>query len=354
MWTGSVTENNADQYASLSPHFAYLSPPDFDRCHHDQRDHLTRSDSDCNEGNRGCDGDSAIDMNGTSISTCKANSDKSHDIPGIMHSLSRLQQELLRFGTSPSKDGESATPPDNERENEQNERKRERYSRCPVNAILNPCQDLVHIVGFLFSASRETGKESSSDWQMLLPLALTPLSLLLSIYGRILKEISTALHQDRVYSRAISSSRGSDGHDIHSGFSFSTGISTPPSIHRHSTSTNQQRRQEQFDNQPPRNTLPKLFPNDFDLTLGDLKVDRPLQLLLLATVVNHHLTYLEDRLHLYQMHHAQGNGSQGVPERFPSTILTEMKTSITVLVSEARDLCVRPVPCASATGAAAG
>lgn len=306
-------------HSASSPSSPSSSGPQ--HCSNDSQGHLDFKDKGSDCGNVTCDNTSNTHVNGNS----------SHDMPEMIHRLSRLQQDLLQLANPPFRGSDSSgttatTKPVTFHEGDDRQGgKRQSFCPSPVNAVLKPGQELIDIIRLLLSKCQQNDNECSQAWspwdqQTLLPLTLTPISLLLSIYSQLLREIAVNLHQCRFDSN--------DRFDMRSGSATGT---PPPSIR-----SNYQQ-QPQFDSEGPR-VHSTLIPDSSSLTLGDLSLDRPLQLILLARVVNHHLVYLEQALHLYQNSHTQNSPSQGVSERLFPTILTEMKSSVRVLVSETRDL----------------
>ncbi|RJE22916.1 hypothetical protein PHISCL_04764 [Aspergillus sclerotialis] len=207
-------------------------------------------------------------------SNAEANINSSHDISEIVHRLSRLQQDLLQLakpscggidssGAASSTitvTGNGSEKTDVQDQSQSQEGKRQSFCQSPVNAVLKPGQELVDIIRLLLSKCQHNDNECARLWppldhQTLLPLILTPMSLLLSIYGQLLREIAAALHQCRLDSNdRVSSSSGSTTgtHPIYSPLS-ATGLA-PSTINHHY--------HQQLDNHPPRvhsNPNPRQF-----------------------------------------------------------------------------------------------
>lgn len=296
------------------------------QCPNDSQSHLNSKDKGSNGGNMTCN--SSSNTNGSS---------SSHSISEMIHRLSRLQQDLLQLANPCFRGSDSSGTTTTTRTvtihegDHRREGKRQSFCPSPINAILKPGQELIDIIRLLLSRCQQNDNECTQSWQpsdqqILLPFTLTPISLLLSIYGQLVREIAVDLNKCRLDSN--------DRCDISNGSGTGTPLSTTglaPSIRSNYL------QQQQLDSQRPR-VHSTLIPDNSSLTLGDLSLDRPLQLILLARVVNHHLVYLEQALHLYQNSHTQNSPPQGVPERLFPTILAEMKSSVRILVSEIRFL----------------
>ncbi|KAI9831666.1 MAG: hypothetical protein M1819_004732 [Sarea resinae] len=256
--------------------------------------------------------------------------------------LSRLQQDLVQFARPPSEDSDSSgTPTSNGQERRRGQGGRQRA--CPpdpVKAILKPGQELLDIVRELLSKCHqdENGYSVPSRTpfaqQTVLLAVLTPLSLLLSIYSQLLREIAAAMTQHESGHSINSSSRGATGTDPSRPF-LETMPPSSTELRTHHRGQQQQQQQKQKQHQRDSRTL---IPNNLNLTLGEMKLDQPLQLILIATIINRHCIYLEHALHVYHIRHAQCSASHGISERLFLTVGSEMKGTLKVLMSEARDL----------------
>lgn len=266
-------------------------------------------------------------------------------LPEIMHSLSRLQQEFVHF-RSQSGSGNSQT-------NTGRPLPSFYPAFSPVNTILRPGQELVDLISRVFdecSFSSRGGQlpvRLTVDRRTLLPLILTPLSLLLSAYSDLLRDIGTA-------SNKTQNPQNSNNPTCDSYFgSHPTSMSITSSPRETFVDDHQQderSRQHNSNNtnipvsrvpnsECPTSSMPStpLVPDNLQLTLDAMNLNRPLQLALVTTVIKHHLTYLGDALEGYQVHHMHGP-DLGISESFLSTSIIELRSSINVLLSEAQSL----------------
>ncbi|KAF5012111.1 hypothetical protein FDECE_1828 [Fusarium decemcellulare] len=252
-----------------------------------------------------------------------AESNPSDGISEIVEALCRLQQELMQLRRPSCGYGdESSTMPPYQ------------SSLNPVDAVLRPGQELVDTVHRLLNeCTKGRGTQSRRrliwDRRTLLPLVFTPLSLLLSTYGDLIRELGRVspqshgrAHQpdpDRLgadlslATPRSSVERGEYQHQIHSRNSALP--PTPSSIFSgsHQPST--------------------LLPGNLNLSLGEMSLDRPLQLIIVTTVIKHHLTHLEDSLHVYgtqHMHQCELCPSEG----FFLSALAELRSYTRLLISE--------------------
>lgn len=84
-----------------------------------------------------------------------------------------------------------------------------------------------------------------------------------------------------------------------------------------------------------------MFPECLNLKLGEMNLDHRLQLILITTVIKHHLAQLVHAIQLYQTRHKKAP-SMGVLEGMFTTTLVELKSSIEVLLLEAQQLLEQP------------
>lgn len=230
-------------------------------------------------------------------------------IPEIMQSLPRLQQELVQYG-SPLPESYSNTT-NSSRQGAAN----------TVDAILRPGQELLDTVRQLFdecSKNRQNGIHTY-DHQTIILLVLTPLSLLLSAYSKVLWEITTTRqsqpdHNPSSYFRPLTAQ--------------------PPTL----GAGDNLRQDDPSVSCLPRSDCVDFLPEESNLTLGEMSLDRPLQLVVVTTVIKHHLTYLEHALQVYQSERKQCARKRGISEGLFSTTITELRSSMKVLISEATDL----------------
>ncbi|CRG90946.1 hypothetical protein PISL3812_07994 [Talaromyces islandicus] len=266
-------------------------------------------------------------------------------LPEIMHSLSRLQQEFVHFrsqssgGNNPPNTGRTLLP--------------SFYPTfSPVNTILRPGQELVDLISRVFDECSLPSRRGqlplrlTVDRRTLLPLILTPLSLLLSAYSDLLRDIGTASNQ--------SQNRSNSNHnpcDSYFGSHSTMSITSSPRegfVDEHHQEERSRQHNHTNNNisvsrvsnpECPTSSMPStpLVPDNLQLTLDAMSLNRPLQLVLVTTVIKHHLTYLGDALQEYQVHHMHGP-DLGISESLFSTSITELRSSIKVLLSEAQSL----------------
>ncbi|KZF20985.1 hypothetical protein L228DRAFT_284071 [Xylona heveae TC161] len=232
------------------------------------------------------------------------------NIAEVMQTLSRLQQELLQFKRPCSDIASDAI------------NSSRRIPQNPVSAVLKPGQELLNVVRRLFDecAKGQHNELQFSNQQMIHLLVLTPLSLLVSAYSKVLWEITSALHQ----------------------FQAGQGQGTNPHLLKPLPSV------RDFGENRSKGNLsiyglshphcPSLGPEEFNLTLGEMDLDGPLQLVLVITVVKHHLTCLDHALHVYQTKCMQAPREFGISEGLFSTTISELRSSMKVIISEAGDL----------------
>ncbi|KAE8380487.1 hypothetical protein BDV26DRAFT_257408 [Aspergillus bertholletiae] len=199
-----------------------------------------------------------------------------------MERLLRLQQELLHTrmpSTVPGTPSSSSS------------------RTWSVDAALKPGQETVEVIrDLLHQVPRENDRPDSgsvcADWQTALHLILTPLSLLLSTYGEIARGIRTAA-------------------------SFTAEGSAPGS------------------------PSPGLV-DSIALRLGDLRLDRQLRLILLATIIEYQLNQLHRALRLFQSKHMQ-SGNLGVAEGMQSSAMAELQSKVRTLLSFTKNI-LHPPP----------
>ncbi|KAE8386091.1 hypothetical protein BDV23DRAFT_8836 [Aspergillus alliaceus] len=203
---------------------------------------------------------------------CTSPTKEPSNVTNAIERLSHLQQELLRTRMAAPQSGDTS------------------IGRKSVEAALKPGQETLDVVrDLLHQAPRDNGRNSNlacSDWQTALHLVLTPLSLLLSTYNEIVREIRTAV---------IFTTQGSLSGSPYSGL---------------------------FD--------------AMDLRLGDLRLDRQLRLILLATVIEYQLNQLHHTLRLFQNKHMQSEMSMA--EGMQSSAMTELQSTIRTLLSLIRKI----------------
>ncbi|KAH7017135.1 hypothetical protein EDB80DRAFT_704275 [Ilyonectria destructans] len=248
----------------------------------------------------------------------------SDGISDLVQTLCRLQQELaqLRRPSRGDGGGSSTMPPC-------------QTSSNPVDAILRPGQELVDTVRQLFDeCAKDRSAESrwrlSWDRRTLLPLVFTPLSLLLSTYGDMLQEVTTVRPQSRHAAGPIDHDRPGAKPSF---IATSSGA-------RECGQYQRQHHDRSFALPPsPSSVSPvshqpsTLIPGNFNLSLGEMSLDRPLQLIIVTTVIKHHLAHLEHALHVYEkfhMHECELSPSEG----FILSALAEIRSYARLLISE--------------------
>lgn len=267
-------------------------------------------------------------------------------LPEIMHSLSRLQQELVHFRSQSS----SANNPTNTGPSSLSSF----YPTfSPVNTILRPGQELVDLISRVFDeCSLSSGRGQlpirlTVDRRTLLPLILTPLSLLLSAYSDLLRDIGTASNQAQTPQNTNRNNPCESYFTSHPAMSI-TSSPREGFVDEHQHEERSRRHHHTNSNvsisrmstsECPTSSMPStpLVPDNLQLTLDAMSLNRPLQLALVTTVIKHHLTYLGDALQGYQAHHMHGP-DLGISESLFSTSITELRSSIKVLLSEAQSL----------------
>jgi hypothetical protein len=210
--------------------------------------------------------DSIIDPRLRSASQAKDTTNKQSPL----ERLSGLQQELLRTRLPSAHTRESGT--------------QHQPAKCVENAM-KPVQETLGVVtDLLHQCVKKGGDERNSvcsDWQTVLHLVLTPLSLLLSTYDQILHEIRNA-----------------------------------------SSSSTQNRGCALFDS--------------VDCRVAGLRLDPPLRLILLATVVDYQLKHLYQTVRTFQskfMH----SSSLGIADCMSSATMAEVQSTIRSLLSVTRN-----------------
>ena len=81
-----------------------------------------------------------------------------------------------------------------------------------------------------------------------------------------------------------------------------------------------------------------LLADNLSMNLGEMNLDQQTQLVVVVTVINRHLIYLESALHQYQNRHIDGRVAKDISERLFTTLISELRASIKLLKSEARVL----------------
>ncbi|QQK45462.1 hypothetical protein Pdw03_0360 [Penicillium digitatum] len=263
------------------------------------------------------------------IHTHKVIVDKSDKIrSGLLEKLSQLQHELVQSTKAdttndgiPSRTGGSSACNNGKNHS----------LKHPVNLILKPGQELIDTIRNLLAKCEERVPEQTErcfDHATLVLFVITPLSLLLRTYERLLKEISSVL--------CSWSSHYPNG-------SITTASDDAPHLsHAHHQTTQQNGPFHQSHQEPPRDIHPGSYPmllaDHLSLNLGEMNLDHQTQLFVVATVINRHLIYLESALHQYQSQRIDGRVTKNISERLFNTLMSEMRASIKLLKSEARDL----------------
>lgn len=172
----------------------------------------------------------------------------------------------------------------------------------PVDDVLRPGQELVDTIrrafdGYDKNESAESWQTSVSGQRVLVSLALTPLSVLLSAYGEILHEIAVELsrgihptrlgHQQRLGAKPSLTASASSKESGKYGQQRLGHAVLPPSSSSFSATT--------FASSRP--VLGKL-----SLSLGEMSLDRSLQLKIVTMVIKHHLNDLEHILKVFETH----------------------------------------------------
>lgn len=248
---------------------------------------------------------------------------------GLLEKLSQLQHELVQSTKADTSD--DVVAPSTGRSSAYNNGSDNSSHKHPVNSILKPGQELIDIIRDLLAKCEEQGPDQAEhcfDHATLVLFVITPLSLLLSTYERLLKEISPALHP-------WSSHYNSDG----SMMAGSNGAPHVSNAHHQKTQQNssfQDRQIKSRDSHP--GSYPTLLADNLSMNLGEMNLDHQMQLVVVVTVINRHLIYLESALHQYQSRRTDGRFTKDISERLFTTLMSEMRASIKLLKSEARDL----------------
>lgn len=199
----------------------------------------------------------------------------------------------------------------------------------PVNAVLRPGQDLIGIINDLLAkcdAKAPNQREHCLKDATLLLFVITPLSLLLSTYDRLLKEISSTKNPGPSHS----SDRG-----------MPAGSNAAPYIddaHNQTTHQNGSFQSRQMNSCDGLGSYPTLLSDNPTINLGEMNLDQQTQLVVVVTIVNRHLIYLELALDQYQSRRMDGRITRDLSERLFSTLMSEMRASIKLLKGQARDL----------------
>jgi hypothetical protein len=204
---------------------------------------------------------------------CTSPTKDPNNVTNAIERLSHLQQELLRTRKPTPRSEDTPT------------------RRNSIEAALKPGQDILDVVrDLLQQAPRDDDHNSNStcsDWQTALHLILTPLSLLLSTYSEIVREIRTAV---------TFTAQGSISGSPCSGVFDAT-----------------------------------------DLRIGDLRLDQQLRLILLATVIDYQLNQLHQTLRLFQNKHMH-SGSLNLVEGMQSSAMAELQSTVWTLLSLIRKI----------------
>lgn len=228
----------------------------------------------------------------------------------VTQTLLRLQRELLEFRRA-SRSSTSSRPgstPSNDQPSSSWQN-----STNPVDAVLKPGQVLLDMIRRIFEEYYKTyhglaHPSSFPDRATLLPLVVSPMSLLLSSYGEMLREIATALNQPQNMT------------------SFFPGAQqrAAPSNSEHGI-------------QAHTSTIPERL----NLKFGDMSLDYPLQLILIATVINHQLAQLNRALQDYQGIHMRAP-NMGISHDLFVATTAELKSATEELMAEAGKLLRQP------------
>ncbi|KAH8701063.1 hypothetical protein BGW36DRAFT_425859 [Talaromyces proteolyticus] len=257
----------------------------------------------------------------------------------MMHSLSRLQQELVHFrslsvnGLSLSDTGRVSLPPFHS-------------TFSPINSILKPSQELVDIISQvlnncpLISGNGHKPAHLTVDRRTLLSLILTPLSLLLSAYRDLLRDIRTAGNLNQQQPPPNHNRTRGSHHELYPE-SLSASSSRDGVLLDDHQQEEQSRKQGRSNNHIPVSTVfnsecptsdnhfTSLIPDNLQLALDTMSINRPLQLVLITTIIKHHLTCLGETLH---------GPNLEIAESLCATPITELRTFIKILLSEAQSL----------------
>lgn len=198
---------------------------------------------------------------------CPANETANASSP--LERLSSLQQELLRTRLPPAHARGVSTQP-----------RPAKY----IEAAMRPVQETLGVVTELLHQCVKSNGDATdsvcSNWQTVLHLVLTPLSLLLSTYDQILHEIRNAV---------------------------SSSVS-----HQDCT----------------------LF-DSVDCRVAGLKLDPPLRLILLATVVDYQLKHLYHTVRTFQSKYMH-SGNLGIADCMSSSTMAEVQSTIRSLLAVTR------------------
>ncbi|KAA8652634.1 Zn(II)2Cys6 transcription factor domain-containing protein [Aspergillus tanneri] len=241
---------------------------------------------------------SAVDPQLSSCSVGPA-ANPSHTI--ITHTtelLSRLQQDVLRYksatyGTQRDSNASSSSPLLSSSSSPPSWRGR------PVEVALKPAQETLDIIiDLLLNAHGENEQNAQSppsfDWQTALHLVLSPASVLLSTYSEIVQDLRT------VTTPLCSSSSMS--------IASSTSRSRPL--------------------------------NSIGFRIGDLQFHGPLQLILLATVLQYHLSQFGHTLETFRNKHLDSINSS-IAGNLSSSTVSGLQSTIEHLLSKVRNILQR-------------
>lgn len=257
----------------------------------------------------------------------------------MMQSLGRLQQELVRFRS------QFGNPASNSHQ---------RISLpsavyptfSPVKSILKPSQELIDIISQVLGecprfasgrAQQQQPAHLTTDRRTLLSLTFTPLSLLLSAYGDLLRDLRLARNHIRpcdsygesYFPRSMPASPSPDARYL-----------TDSLIPNQSQHEKQSRSASHNNNNKHNNTnspttsssechSTPLVPDDLQLSLDEMTLSRPLQLVLVTTIVKHHLCRLGEALQCPDLE---------MPESIFARAVAELRTSTRGLIADAQSL----------------
>ncbi|KAF3403060.1 hypothetical protein DPV78_004512 [Talaromyces pinophilus] len=259
----------------------------------------------------------------------------------MMHSLARLQQELVRFRSqldNPSCNSHqrislpSAVPL--------------RPTFSPIKSILKPSQELIDIISqvlgecprfALGDAQQQQPAHLTTDRRTLLSLTFTPLSLLLSAYGDLLRDLRLARNHIRpcgsyggsYFPRSMPASPSLDA-----GYLADSLIPIQNQHEKQSPSASHNNNNKQNNINTPTTSSSEchstpLVPENLRLSLDEMALSRPLQIVLVTTIVKHHLYRLGEALQCPDLE---------MPESIFARAITELRTSTRGLIAEAQSL----------------
>lgn len=246
---------------------------------------------------------------------------------GLLEKLSQLQHELIQSTRADTSD--DVAPPSTGRPSACNNGKDHLSRKHPVNAILRPGQELIGIIYDLLAKCEGKAPDQTEhclDHATLVLFVITPLSLLLSTYERLLKEISSAIHPWSSHYPNGNMTTGSDGARHLS------------DAHHQTTQQNSPFQSRPINSRDGSRSYPTLLADNLSINLGEMNLDHQTQLVVVVTVINRHLIYLESALHQYHSRRIDGRITKDISERLFTTLLSEMRASIKLLKAEAKDM----------------